>query len=136
MPYAAAAVCLTPGCSGVAVEGGRCPRCRPTTSQRGYGADWQRTSRRLRAGRRCEACGSTSDLTADHIQAIPLGGTGQASNLRVLCRSCHGSIGEKRDRVGKAVGGATADGFRSAGALTAAPLCAHPQNGITGSADG
>ena len=41
----------------------------------------------------CTRCGTTSDLTADHVTPIAKGGTG--NDLVTLCRSCNSS---KRDR--------------------------------------
>ncbi len=82
----------------------RCPSCtrrreakRGTPTQRGYDAEWARLSRRVRAEQPwCSRCGRTDDLTVDHIVPGSLDG-----GLRVLCRSCHGAIGARRDRGGR-----------------------------------
>lgn len=37
----------------------------------------------------CEMCGSTKDLTTDHITPKARGGTDHISNLQVLCRQCN-----------------------------------------------
>jgi len=37
----------------------------------------------------CCNCGTSKDLTADHIVPKSLGGTGTYHNLQVLCRSCN-----------------------------------------------
>lgn len=46
-----------------------------------------------RDGRYCAECGSTEDLTLDHIYPWSRGGQDVAENLRVLCRSCNSSKG-------------------------------------------
>jgi hypothetical protein len=70
MPNAAHVACSSPGCPGFALPGGRgrCPAHARSTSQRGYGAAWQAQSRAQRlADPRCAVCGTTADLTADHV---------------------------------------------------------------------
>ena len=42
-----------------------------------------------RAGNQCENCGSHYALEIDHIKPKAIGGTSDAENLRVLCRSCN-----------------------------------------------
>jgi hypothetical protein len=42
-----------------------------------------------RAGRKCQACSSKENLEIDHIVPVSKGGTGEESNLQVLCRSCN-----------------------------------------------
>jgi hypothetical protein len=44
-----------------------------------------------RDGGRCRRCGSTEDLTVDHIFPRSIGGTHVITNLRCLCRSCNSS---------------------------------------------
>jgi 5-methylcytosine-specific restriction endonuclease McrA len=39
----------------------------------------------------CTECGSTDDLTADHIVPLARGGPSEMSNVQILCRSCNGS---------------------------------------------
>lgn len=48
-----------------------------------------------RDGYACMTCGSQSDLTIDHIQAVSLGGSNDPSNLRTLCRSCNSTKGAR-----------------------------------------
>lgn len=64
----------------------RCANCkrkwnverRPTTKQRGYGAEWARYAKsRIAQEPWCVVCGATSDLTLDH------------ANNAVMCRSCN-----------------------------------------------
>ena len=43
----------------------------------------------------CTRCGTTSDLTADHVIPIARGGASTRGDLVTLCRSCNSS---KRDR--------------------------------------
>lgn len=40
-------------------------------------------------GRKCASCGTTRDLTFDHITPWSFGGKTELSNLRVLCRPCN-----------------------------------------------
>jgi 5-methylcytosine-specific restriction endonuclease McrA len=42
-----------------------------------------------RDGYKCVLCGSRTDLTADHIVELSLGGANQLKNLRTLCAECH-----------------------------------------------
>lgn len=46
-----------------------------------------------RDGYRCVKCGSTEDLSLDHIYPWSRGGRDAEDNLRVLCRSCNSSKG-------------------------------------------
>lgn len=60
-------------------------------------AAWQR----LRAQQKalvpyCERCGSTDDLTADHIIPVGRGGPPHTTHLATLCRQCNSA---KRDRA-------------------------------------
>lgn len=54
---------------------------------------WQAISDRHDA--RCLRCGSTEDLTRDHIIPLSNGGSDYASNLQPLCRSCNASKGKR-----------------------------------------
>ena len=89
------------GCAAVIpVDTRRCTRCQgqydaarvTKTADRGYGAKWQAVSEQVRKERgQCEWCGSTEDLTVDHRDGEALGPQRyDPSNLRVLCRPCHG----------------------------------------------
>ncbi|MEU5660106.1 HNH endonuclease [Streptomyces sp. NPDC047737] len=42
-----------------------------------------------RDGYQCRKCGSTEDLTLDHVKHWSRGGSNADDNLRVLCRSCN-----------------------------------------------
>ena len=44
----------------------------------------------------CSFCGSTEDLTVDHIIPVSRGGTNDLENLQPLCRSCNSY---KKDRL-------------------------------------
>jgi hypothetical protein len=46
-----------------------------------------------RDGRTCLSCGSTEDLTLDHIHPYSRGGSDDESNLQTLCRSCNSKKG-------------------------------------------
>lgn len=41
---------------------------------------------------RCSCCGTTNDLTADHVRPVSRGGRA-VHGLRTLCRSCNASAG-------------------------------------------
>lgn len=91
---------------GVIVRASRCKSCsrvrdrrRPTRTQRGYDYKWNKLSKQLREIHPfCKQCGSTKDLTVDHI--IPLVDLHpelryEISNLQVLCRRCNSSKGDR-----------------------------------------
>src|SRR5258708_32692418 len=46
-----------------------------------------------RDGHKCSYCGSTYDLTIDHIIPVAKGGTSTIENLRTLCGRCNMSKG-------------------------------------------
>ena len=48
-----------------------------------------------RDGSRCLGCGTTDDLTLDHIVPWSHGGSDAEDNLRTLCRSCNSSRGNR-----------------------------------------
>lgn len=48
-----------------------------------------------RDGSRCVSCGTTEDLTLDHIYPWSLGGPDTVDNLRVLCRPCNSIKGAR-----------------------------------------
>jgi 5-methylcytosine-specific restriction protein A len=77
------------------IERARAPR--PSPAQRGYGSAWSRTSRAIRAAvGACARCGSTLDLTVDHVEPHS-----DAAGFRVLCRRCHSAVGARRDRAAR-----------------------------------
>jgi len=82
---------------------GRCPAHAKVVEARRYQARARRNpvNARLRkqvvlASPRCAFCGTTSDLTADHVLPQSLGGRDELANLRVLCRRCNGRRGAGR----------------------------------------
>lgn len=46
-------------------------------------------------GRRCLCCGSTEDVTLDHVKPLALGGLNSATNIQILCRECNSRKGAK-----------------------------------------
>ena len=48
-----------------------------------------------RDGYRCLACGTTANLTMDHIVPASLGGRGKQKNLQTLCHPCNRAKGLK-----------------------------------------
>lgn len=74
-------------------------RKRGSASARGYGSTWRRTAAQIIQRHRSiygDWCPGyiigghqASDLTVDHIVPKKKGGTDDAANLRVLCRSCN-----------------------------------------------
>jgi hypothetical protein len=69
----------------------------PTTTQRGYGARWQRLSALARRQQPwCSHCGSTVDLVADHVDPATRGMRGiTLADIQVLCRRCNGAKADK-----------------------------------------
>ena len=51
-----------------------------------------------RDGEKCKYCGTTKNLTLDHIFPVSKGGEDTFENLQVLCRSCNS---KKKDEVKK-----------------------------------
>ena len=44
---------------------------------------------------KCAECGTSEDITKDHIIPIKRGGTDHISNIQPLCRSCNSKKGDK-----------------------------------------
>ena len=62
-----------------------------TDEHRSRSRSWRALSALLReASPFCERCGSTDDLTVDHVVPLSLGGEELHGPMRVLCRPCHG----------------------------------------------
>jgi 5-methylcytosine-specific restriction endonuclease McrA len=72
-------------------------RYRGTTSQRGYGQEWQRLSRLARQLQPwCSLCASRRDLVCDHKDPATRGRRGLTLvDVQVLCRRCNGSKADK-----------------------------------------
>jgi 5-methylcytosine-specific restriction endonuclease McrA len=43
----------------------------------------------------CSLCGSTRDLTSDHLVPLHAGGSNDPTNQRTLCRSCNSARGNR-----------------------------------------
>lgn len=87
------------------IPGGRCPTCykehanrkRRPRKQRGYTEQWLRMVKQaILRHPYCAECGATEDLTGDHIVPLSKGGTNTPSNVRVLCRRCNSSRGNRQ----------------------------------------
>ena len=90
-------------CNTLIPSGSRCEDCRllkvrqrerhrPSRHVRGYGNEWARTSKALREAQPwCSNCGSTANLSVDHVKPGSM-----EHGLRVLCRRCHARIGARR----------------------------------------
>lgn len=50
-------------------------------------AAWKRKLKRL--GGKCQHCGTTTNITIDHILPVSKGGTNHIGNLQPLCGSCN-----------------------------------------------
>lgn len=81
---------------------GLCPkRVVVKTSEDIMRSKWDRMRSRVskkifsRDGFVCVACGSTKNLTIDHIVPIKRGGNNSLSNLRTLCQSCNSKKGDR-----------------------------------------
>lgn len=76
----------------------RCEECGPRKHSAHNTWRWTRLSRRLRKLQPfCESCGTTEDLTVDHIVPLEHGGAPyDLDNLRVICRSENSTKGTKR----------------------------------------
>ena len=69
--------------------------CRQAKRGNLYQGDWPRRSREQRqAVPFCEECGTTTDLTADHLNPAD-----RSSPLRTLCRRCNTSRANRARRV-------------------------------------
>lgn len=94
-------VYLCSGCGARISKRGKCASCkreheqrRGSAHRRGYGKQHQRlAAEAIRLHPFCAACGTTKDLTADHILPKSRGGLNALSNYEVLCRSCNSSKG-------------------------------------------
>jgi 5-methylcytosine-specific restriction enzyme A len=94
---------LCPGCGTRTQTKGRCRDCRRAHEKqrgnrhrRGYTNDWQRMVKAAIAAHPfCTDCGSTSDLTGDHIVPLSQGGLNVPGNIAVRCRSCNSARGNR-----------------------------------------
>lgn len=68
---------------------------RGSSTERGYGAEWQRTVKRIRArdADLCQPCVRRGEIgfyaAVDHIAPKSRGGSDADSNLQVICGPCH-----------------------------------------------
>ncbi len=127
MPYAAPRPCKEPGCGRLTRSGARCDehakqqsrrydQQRESSTQRGYGAAWQRARLGyLRKHPLCVFCRARGLLVAatvvDHI--VPHGGDWDrfwdSTNWQSLCKPCHDRDKQRLEAGGRGkVGGSTA----------------------------
>ena len=86
---------------GVVSRGSTCRQCTAVIQSRDinrkirnkqYDYKWQKLSRYARTIQPyCSRCGSSRDLTADHILSLADGGQNILENIMILCRSCNSS---------------------------------------------
>jgi 5-methylcytosine-specific restriction endonuclease McrA len=76
-------------CRRLIPTGSYCAACNALYHNAAYNSTRKRTRARavIAASPRCELCGATRDLTADHVVPVIDGGAG--GPLRVLCRGCN-----------------------------------------------
>lgn len=84
-------------------EGRRCPDCRRKMERTRYrrpgrallfSRAWRKLRQRaVKAQPYCSDCGTSLDLTGDHIFPRRHGGTNRRSNVTVRCRSCNSRRG-------------------------------------------
>lgn len=93
-------VCLN---CGDLTDSTRCGPCRSEherqrggANARGYTRTWEKRASEVKKRQpSCVACGTTSDLTVDHIVPKAAGGTDDITNLRTLCRRHNSSKGSR-----------------------------------------
>lgn len=88
--------CIIPDCPNLTLQGSKC-----AIHEREYQHERNKrpgralyrdpTYRAIPRVGQCEVCGTTEDITIDHIIAITNGGTNDPSNLRYLCRKHNSS---------------------------------------------
>lgn len=62
----------------------------PPPQSRGYTDAWLvMVKQAIRAHPYCAECGTSGDLTGDHIVPLSKGGANTPSNIQVLCRRCN-----------------------------------------------
>jgi 5-methylcytosine-specific restriction protein A len=95
--------CLEPGCPRLAAYRGRChEHARAYDNRRGsprergpyHTPEWRALSKRILARDRiCTVCHERPSTQADHIRPISEGGDVRSpSNLRGVCKPCHGRL--------------------------------------------
>jgi 5-methylcytosine-specific restriction endonuclease McrA len=87
--------CITPRCPGLTTRT-RCPRCESIyqaerNARPGRQAYKDPIYRSIPRVGECEVCGTTEDITLDHILPLSKGGTNDLDNLRYLCRAHNSS---------------------------------------------
>jgi 5-methylcytosine-specific restriction protein A len=89
---------------GLISDKNRCPDCArkyeihrgPRTMKGRYDAAWRRIrAQAIREHPWCSVCGSTEDLTGDHITPHRAGGRNVRSNVQVMCRACNSAKGAR-----------------------------------------
>ena len=121
MPTAAPRPCRHPGCSNLVADGsGYCAAhkaaakvgtwsdpYRGSRQDRGYGAEWERTRKRIlrRDKGLCQVCLANGRYTpakeVDHIHHKAAGGTEDDANLQAICSPCHQAKTAQEARQGR-----------------------------------
>lgn len=97
-------------CKRLTRNGSRCEPCqqartrardrarpaRPSATQRGYNAEYQKNRKILLSEKKfCEICRERIADSVDHIVPLSFGGTNNLSNLRPTCLTCNKKLGNR-----------------------------------------
>ena len=100
--------CLKPPLATSNPGGWKPDSIRGTRQARGYGAEWERTRKRIleRDEGRCQPClkadRTTLGTQVDHITPKAQGGTDLDGNLQTICEACHRAKTARESRGGGA----------------------------------
>lgn len=98
--------CLRPTLAPAPLSGWKPDAIRGSRHQRGYGATWDRTRKRIldRDENLCQPCLKVGKTTlgtqVDHITPKAQGGTDLDGNLQTICEACHRAKTSSESRGG------------------------------------